>query len=75
VQGRLVRYLLILITSWGVVSTTVVAVLILFKDSDPDHRAIIKMAIGYYHPAGAVVRLEGCKCPAGNYLALSPAKW
>jgi len=41
-----VRYLLILLASWGVVSTTAVAVFILSKDLDPDHRAIIKMAIG-----------------------------
>jgi hypothetical protein len=42
----LVRYVLILLASWGIVSTTVVSVFILSKDPDPDHRAIIRMAIG-----------------------------
>ena len=42
----LVRHLLILLASWGVLSTTAVAIFILSKDPDPDHRAIIKMAIG-----------------------------
>ena len=42
----LVPSLLVLAASWGVVSTTAVAVVILSKDPDPDHRAIIKMAIG-----------------------------
>jgi hypothetical protein len=41
-----VRYLLILLGSWGVLSTAAVAAFILSKDPDPDHRAIIKMAIG-----------------------------
>lgn len=45
-RKSLVRFLLILIASWGVLSTTSVAVFILPKDPDPDHRAIIKMAIG-----------------------------
>ena len=38
--------LLILITSWGVLSTTAVAIFILSSDTDPDHRAIIKMGVG-----------------------------
>jgi hypothetical protein len=41
-----VRYLLILLASWGVLSTAAVSAFILSKDPDPDHRAIIKMAIG-----------------------------
>jgi hypothetical protein len=41
-----VRHLLILLASWGVFSTAAVAAFILSKDPDPDHRAIIKMAIG-----------------------------
>ena len=40
------RYLLILIASWGVLSTTPVAVFIFANDPDPDHRAILKMGIG-----------------------------
>jgi hypothetical protein len=39
-----VRHLLILLASWGVLSTTAVAAFILSKDPDPDHRAIIKIA-------------------------------
>jgi hypothetical protein len=42
----LVQFLLILIASWGVVSTTPVAVFIFANDPDPDHRAILKMGIG-----------------------------
>lgn len=45
-RNSLVRSLLIVIASWGVISTTAVAIFILSKDPDPDHRAIIKMAIG-----------------------------
>ncbi len=45
-RARLTRSLLILIAAWGVLSTTVVAVFILSKDPDPDHRAIIKMGVG-----------------------------
>ncbi len=45
-RTSLVRHLLILIAGWGVVSTTAVAVLILSRDPDPDHRAIIRMALG-----------------------------
>jgi hypothetical protein len=41
-----VRFLLILIASWGVLSTTLVAVFIFTNDPDPDHRAILKMGIG-----------------------------
>ncbi len=40
------RSVLILIASWGVISTTAVAIFILSKDPDPDHRAIIKMGVG-----------------------------
>ncbi len=39
------RYLLILIAAWGVLSTTPVAVFIFANDPNPDHRAILKMGI------------------------------
>ncbi len=45
-RESLVRSLLILITSWGLISTTAVAIFILSKDPDPDHRAILKMGVG-----------------------------
>ena len=45
-RTSLVRWLLVLIASWGILSTSFVAVLILSHDPEPDHRAIIKMAIG-----------------------------
>ena len=45
-RTSLVRHLLILLASWGVLSTTAVAAFILSKDPDPDHRAIIKMGVG-----------------------------
>jgi hypothetical protein len=45
-RKSLVRSLLILITTWGVLSSTTIAVFILSNDPDPDHRAILKMAIG-----------------------------
>ena len=44
-RKSLVRSLLILIASWGVLSTTPVAVFIFANDPDPDHRAILKMGI------------------------------
>jgi hypothetical protein len=45
-RKALVCSLLIVITAWGVLSTTAVTVFILSKDPDPDHRAIIKMGVG-----------------------------
>jgi hypothetical protein len=36
-RESMVRYLLVLLASWGVLSTAAVAVLILSKDPDPDH--------------------------------------
>ncbi len=45
-RKSLVCLLLIVITAWGVLSTTAVTVFILSKDPDPDHRAIIKMGVG-----------------------------
>ena len=38
--------LVILITTWGVLSTTAVTVFILSKDPDSDHSAMIKITIG-----------------------------
>jgi hypothetical protein len=38
--------MLILLASWGVLSTAAVAAFIPSKDPDPDHGAVIKMAIG-----------------------------
>ncbi len=45
-RKSLVSFLLIVISAWGVLSTTAVTVFILSKDPDPDHRAIIKMGVG-----------------------------
>ncbi len=45
-RESLVRSLLILLAAWCVISTTAVAIFILSKDPDPDHRAIIKMGVG-----------------------------
>jgi hypothetical protein len=42
----LVRLVLILLTSLGVLSTAAVAAFILSNDPDPDHLAIIKMGVG-----------------------------
>jgi hypothetical protein len=45
-RDHLVCFLLIVISAWGVLSTTAVTIFILSKDPDPDHRAIIKMGVG-----------------------------
>ena len=45
-RTSLVHFVLVLIASWGVISTTAVAIFILSRDADPDHRAIIRMTIG-----------------------------
>jgi hypothetical protein len=41
----LIRLLLILIAAWGILSTTAVAAFVLSNETDPDHRAILKMGI------------------------------
>ncbi len=51
-RESLVRSFLILIAAWGVLSTTAVAIFILSKDPDPDHRAIIKMGVGLINQYG-----------------------
>lgn len=43
-QG-LIWLLLILIAAWGILSTTAVAAFVLSNETDPDHRAILKMGI------------------------------
>jgi hypothetical protein len=45
-RKSVVGSLFMVITAWGVISTTAVTVFILSKDPDPDHRAIIKMGVG-----------------------------
>jgi hypothetical protein len=45
-RKTLVSFLLSAIAVWGVLSTTALTVFILSNDPDPDHRAIIKMAVG-----------------------------
>jgi hypothetical protein len=45
-RKSLVGFLLIVISAWGVLSTTALTVFILSKDQDPDHRAIIRMGVG-----------------------------
>ena len=41
----IVRLLLILIAAWGVLSTTAVAAFVFAHETNPDHRAILKMGI------------------------------
>jgi hypothetical protein len=45
-RASLVRSLLILIASWGVLSTSAITIFILTNEMNPDNRAIIKMGVG-----------------------------
>ncbi len=44
--GRSARRALVVLGAWGVATTTVVAMAVYGGDPDPDHRAIISMALG-----------------------------
>ncbi len=44
-RSRLIRWLLILITAWGVLSISAVTAFILTNETNPDNRAIIKMGV------------------------------
>jgi len=45
-KNKLVLSHVILITTWGILSTRAVTVFILSKDPDSDHSAMIKITIG-----------------------------